>query len=322
MSARPPATSSEALDDISLVASIPFVLLHLTVLLAFVTGVTWTYLAFFLVSYYVRMFGVTAGYHRYFGHRAFKTGRVFQFLLAVLAETSLQKGVLWWAANHRHHHRYSDQPEDIHSPARKGFWWSHAGWILSSRYEATNLGAIKDFARYPELRWLNRFWLVPPVAGLALLFAVGGLPLALWGGLIPTVALWHGTFFINSLTHILGTRRYLTTDMSRNSFVLAIVCSGEGWHNNHHFHQNTANQGWFWWEVDFTYYALRALSWVGLVWDLRLPPEATRLAHTRYTAEQRARLKAESRYGMFLPQPAAPAEAPELGLLGPAVQRS
>ncbi len=293
-----------------------FLALHFTVLLAFVTGVSWTYLAIALASYYVRMFAVTAGYHRYFAHRAFKTGRAFQFVLAVLAQSSVQKGVLWWASNHRHHHRYSDQPEDIHSPARKGFWWSHIGWILATDHEETRLSSIKDFARYPELVWLNRFHLVPALVGAALLFALGGLPLLVWGGLIPTVALWHGTFFINSLTHIVGKRRYLTTDMSRNSFLLAIVCCGEGWHNNHHFHQNTANQGWFWWEVDFTYYALRVLSWVGLVSDLRLPSEETKLAFTRYTDAQRAQLQVESRYGMFLPQPAAP--APEPGLMTPA----
>ena len=303
---------------ISVVNASLFIALHFTVLLAFVTGVSWTSLAIALGSYYLRMFAVTAGYHRYFAHRAFKTGRVFQFLLAVLAETSVQKGVLWWAANHRHHHRYSDQPEDIHSPARKGFWWSHVGWILATDYEATNLSAIRDFARYPELVWLNRYFLVPPLVGAGLLFAFGGLPWLVWGGLIPTIALWHGTFFINSLTHIVGQRRYLTTDMSRNSFLLAIVCCGEGWHNNHHYHQNTANQGWFWWEVDFTFYALKALSWVGLVWDLRRPPEATRLAFTRYTDAQKAQLRAESRYGMFLPQP-PPAE-PEVGMLEPARQ--
>jgi stearoyl-CoA desaturase (delta-9 desaturase) len=314
MSVTLPASSTRDPDRIGLLASVPFALLHLCLLVPLFTGVTWGWVGVAVASYYVRMFAVTAGYHRYFAHRAFQTGRVFQFLLAVLAQTSLQKGVLWWAANHRHHHRYSDQPEDIHSPARKGFFWSHMGWILATRYEATRFSAIADFAKYPELRWLNRWWLAPPLAGLALLFAVGGFPLALWGGLIPTVVLWHGTFFINSLTHIFGRRRYLTTDMSRNSLLLALVCCGEGWHNNHHYHQNTASQGWFWWEVDFTFYVLRALSWVGLVWNLRLPSEATRLAFTRYTAAQRAQLKSESRYGMFLPQ--APAALPAVVAVG------
>jgi stearoyl-CoA desaturase (delta-9 desaturase) len=263
------------------------------------------------------MFGVTAGYHRYFAHRAFKTGRAFQFVLAVLAQSSSQKGVLWWAAHHRHHHRYSDMPEDIHSPARRGFWWSHVGWIVSPRYEATNLSAIKDFARFPELRWLDRHPFLVPTVLMVVLFLVGGLPLLVWGGIIPTVALWHGTFTINSLTHIFGKRQYLTGDMSRNSFLLALVTCGEGWHNNHHYHQNTANQGWFWWQVDLTFYVLKALSWFGVVSGLRLPSEQTKNAHLAYTPEQRAQLEQESRYGMFLPQApaAAPAPGPALGLL-------
>jgi len=211
--------------------------------------------------------------------------------------------VLWWAANHRHHHRYSDQAEDIHSPTLRGFWWSHAGWILSSRYDETNFAAIKDFTRFPELVWLNKYFLVPQIAFFLGLFFAGGLPWLLWGGLIPTVLLWHGTFTINSLSHIFGKRRYLTTDTSRNNWLLAVITCGEGWHNNHHFHQNTANQGWFWWEVDFSFYALKVLSWLGLVWDLRLPSQATRLAHLQYTAAQRARLNAETGFGGELETP-------------------
>jgi stearoyl-CoA desaturase (delta-9 desaturase) len=305
----------------NLLTLLPFIGLHLAVGLAFVTGVTWQLLAIALASYYLRMFGVTAGYHRYFAHRAFQTSRAFQFVLAVLAQSSAQKGVLWWAAHHRHHHRHSDQPEDIHSPARRGFWWSHVGWIVSPRYEATNLEAIKDFARFPELRWLNRHPFLVPAVLLVALFVIGGLPLLLWGGIIPTVALWHGTFTINSLTHMFGKRRYLTTDLSRNSFLLALITCGEGWHNNHHYHQNTANQGWFWWQVDFTFYVLKVLSWAGLVSNLRLPSNQTRYAFRHYTDEQRAQLAQESRFGMFLPPPpAAPATPPSpplLGLLAP-----
>lgn len=294
-------TPTDGSDRINWLASLPFLLVHASVLLVAFTGIGWKWVLVALVSYGVRMFGVTAGYHRYFAHRAFKTSRAFQLFLAVLAQLSVQKGVLWWGAHHRHHHRHSDGPEDIHSPARRGFWWSHVGWILSDRYNATNTSAIKDFARYPELRWLDRWHLVPPAVGLLALWGLGGLEWLVWGGLVPTVALWHGTFFINSLTHIIGSRRYLTSDMSRNSFLLAIVCWGEGWHNNHHFHQNTANQGWFWWEVDFTYYGLKVLGWLGLVWGLRMPSIQTKLAFEAYTEAERARLKKQSRYGMFLP---------------------
>ena len=293
-------------EKFNLVASVPFVLVHLLCGLAFVTGVHWQWVLLAVATYVVRMFGVTAGYHRYFSHRAFSTNRVFQFALAFLAQLSAQKGVLWWAAHHRHHHRSSDQADDIHSPVQRGFWYSHVGWILSTRWEATNQSAIRDFARYPELRWLDRWWLVPPLTGGVLLFAVGGLPWLVWGGFISTVALWHGTFVINSVTHVFGTRRYLTRDTSRNSLVLALITLGEGWHNNHHFHQNTANQGWFWWEIDLTFYALKVLSLFGVVRDLRLPSEQTKLAFTRYTAEQRAQLQQESRFGMYQPKPPVP----------------
>ena len=305
---------TEALDRPQLAASIPFILTHVACALAFVVGFSWRYVVIALVSYYVRMFGVTAGYHRYFSHRAFQTNRVFQFLLAWLAQTSSQKGALWWAANHRHHHRFSDQPEDIHSPTLKGFWWSHVGWILSERYEKTNYDAIKDFSRFPELVWLNTFWLVPPLTGLAALALIGGLPLVVWGGIIPTVALWHGTFTINSLSHIFGGRRYLTTDTSKNNFLFALLTCGEGWHNNHHYHQNTANQGWFWWQVDFTYYALVVLSWVGVVRKLRLPSDATRYADRNYTAQQRADLKRPTWFHV----PPTPTPAPMPAVLQPA----
>jgi stearoyl-CoA desaturase (Delta-9 desaturase) len=300
-------TEPHPLDRPKLVASIPFFAAHLAAVpLIIATGFKWEWALMCVASYYLRMFGVTAGYHRYFSHRAFQTGRVMQFLLAVLAQSSAQKGALWWAANHRHHHRYSDQPEDLHSPVQRSLWWSHVGWILSSRYDATQTHLIRDFARYPELRFLNRWHLLPAVLGMVALYAAGGLPWLTWGGIVPTVLLWHGTFTINSLSHIFGKRRYLTTDQSKNNLVLALITCGEGWHNNHHFHHNTANQGWFWWEVDFTFYALRALEAVGLVWKLRLPPEATRLAHTRYTKAQKALLAAQNgeEAGLAAPMPA------------------
>ena len=250
----------------------PFFVFHLAAVSAFFVGFRWYYPLIALASYYVRMFWVTLGYHRYFSHRSFKTSRVGQAVIAFLAMTSAQKGVLWWAAHHRDHHRYSDGPEDLHSPIRSGFWWSHVGWILSDRYDKTKLDGIRDFARFPELRWLDRHWLVPPLAWFLGLLLVGGWPAVVWGGVIGTIMLWHGSFTINSLSHMFGKRRYATTDGSRNSWILAIVTCGEGWHNNHHRYMSTANQGWFWWQVDFTYYGLKVLSWLGLVWELRTPP--------------------------------------------------
>jgi stearoyl-CoA desaturase (Delta-9 desaturase) len=239
---------------------------------AFYTGIQLEWIMLAVISYYVRMFGVTAGYHRYFSHRSYKTSRLFQFLLACLAMTSAQKGVLWWAAHHRHHHRYSDQEPDVHSPSQKGFWSAHVGWMLSKESAHTDFKRVKDLSRYPELRFLNRYHYIPPFLYALLLYILWGIPGLVWGFFISTTALYHCTFFINSLTHMIGRTRYKSNDKSKNSFVLAILCCGEGWHNNHHHYQSAVNQGWFWWEVDLSYYVLSLLSRAGIVWDLRTPP--------------------------------------------------
>ena len=250
-----------------------FWLAHLACLAAFFTGVTWSAVAVCLALFWLRMFSVTAGYHRYFSHRSYKTSRTFQFILALAGTLAVQKGVLWWAANHRNHHKYSDQPEDLHSPRQRGFWWAHVGWILAPDYEGTDLTRIPDMAKYPELRWLNDNYLVPPVALAVLLYLVGGATWLVWGFFISTTMLWHATFTINSLAHVWGSRRYETTDTSRNNPWLALLTMGEGWHNNHHRYMNSARQGFFWWEIDLSYYVLVALSWCGIVWDLQQPPK-------------------------------------------------
>ena len=257
--------------------SIPFLAVHLVALAApFLAHPTWRLAGLAASVYALLMFGITAGYHRYFSHRAFKTGRALQFVLAVLGTLSVQKGVLWWAAHHRDHHRYSDGPLDVHSPVQRGFWWSHVGWILSERFDATRLDRVRDLARYPELRWLDRFGVALPIAFAAGLFLAGGLPFLLWGFFVPVTVVWHVTFSINSVAHVLGRRRYATGDDSRNNAILALLTFGEGWHNNHHFYPTSANQGWFWWEVDVTFYVLRALAALGLVRDLRTPPRRIR----------------------------------------------
>jgi stearoyl-CoA desaturase (delta-9 desaturase) len=259
-------------DHIALSASLPFFAIHLIALVGvFLAGFKWWYPLVAVGLYYLRMFGVTAGYHRYFSHRAFKTSRVFQFLLAFLAETSTQKGVLWWSGHHRDHHRASDTVDDIHSPRQRGFWWSHLGWILSSRYDEAPVQRIRDFAKYPEIRFISRhYWIPPTVLGITLAW-IGGWPLALWGYFVSTVLLWHGTFTINSLSHVLGKRRFATSDDSRNNWVLALITMGEGWHNNHHHFAAAARQGFYWWEVDMSYYVLKLLALFGLVWDLKQP---------------------------------------------------
>lgn len=253
--------------------ALPFFIVHLVALVGvFVVDFRWEYIALCVGMYYLRMFGITAGYHRYFAHRSYKTNRVFQFVLALIGTMAAQKGVLWWAAHHRDHHKYSDTPRDLHSPTQRGFWWAHLGWILSDAYNDADLSRIKDFAQYPEIRWLNKHWLVPPFALAILIFLVGGWGALMWGFFLSTVLLWHGTFFINSLAHVFGSRRYETTDTSRNSMLLALITLGEGWHNNHHCYQSSANQGFFWWEIDGSYYTLKVLSWFRVVTDLRKPP--------------------------------------------------
>ena len=287
-------------------ASLPFLGFHLLLGLVFVTGISWEWALLALISYSVRMLAVTAGYHRYFAHRSFKTNRLVQFLLAWVAMTSAQKGVLWWAAHHRQHHKQSDTAEDLHSPLQRGFWWSHIGWILSKRHDETNYDSIKDFSRFPELVWLNQHPLLPFASALLITGLLGGLPALVWIGVVPTVLLWHATFSINSLAHLFGSRRYLTADTSRNSFLLALITFGEGWHNNHHSSQSSARQGWFWWELDLTFYVLKAFSWFGLVWDVREPRPEAKFAHRHYTPEQRARLVEQGRFGTFEPKPAVP----------------
>jgi stearoyl-CoA desaturase (delta-9 desaturase) len=248
---------------------LPFGLMHASVLLVFTVPFSLEMIAWFVGSYYLRMFGVTGGYHRYFSHRSYKLNRFWQFWMAFLAQTSAQKGALWWAAHHRDHHLYSDRKEDLHSPVHEGFWWSHLGWILSDEYDEYDPKRISDLAKYPELRWLDRYFLVPPVIYAVAIFLIGGWDAFVWGFLAATVALYHGTFLINSLTHIWGSRRFATPDESRNNFVLAVFTMGEGWHNNHHHYMSSVRQGIRWWEIDPTYYILKMLSWVGIARDLR-----------------------------------------------------
>ncbi len=235
-------------------------------------GFSWWALGFCVAMYYARMFAVTAAYHRYFAHRTFKTSRPFQLVLATLGTTALQKGPLWWASHHRHHHRFSDTEQDIHSPARRGFFWAHVGWILAPDYREVDWPRIRDFSRFPELRWLDRWHWVPFVGLCALVHFTLGFQALAWGCFLSTVLLWHGTFTINSLAHVFGRRVYETTDTSRNSFLLALITMGEGWHNNHHYYQASANQGFHWWQVDPTFWILCGLEKVGLVRDVKRAP--------------------------------------------------
>jgi stearoyl-CoA desaturase (delta-9 desaturase) len=248
---------------------------HVAALVGIVAlGLSWSGVALATGAYFVRMFVVTAAYHRYFSHRAFKTSRWFQFVLALGAQSAAQKGVLWWAGHHRWHHKHSDTELDVHSAKRRGFWYAHIGWIMQPDWAVTDDDGVSDLSRYPELRFLNRdsIAMLPTVAlALAFLF-IGGAHALVWGYFVSTVLLWHGSFSINSLSHLFGGQRYATGDDSRNNWALALLTTGEGWHNNHHHYQSSANQGFEWWQIDVTYYLLRLLALTGLVWDLRRAP--------------------------------------------------
>lgn len=265
---------------------LPFVFLHAGCLLAFWTGCSAFAVGVCAFLYCVRMFAITAFYHRYFSHRAFKTSRLVQLLFALVGASSMQRGPLWWASHHRRHHANSDKVGDLHSPVADDFLWSHIGWLTSSKNMTTDYDRIKDYGRFWELRLINRFDWVMPLLLLATLYAAGeflkvryplvetnGPQLVAWGFFISTTLLFHATCSINSFAHLFGYRSYETLDNSRNNPLLALVTFGEGWHNNHHKFSNCARQGIAWWEVDVTYSILFLMSKCGLVSDLKPLPE-------------------------------------------------
>ena len=273
MTAETDADDVDVHDDIIYPSAIPFVLVHLGCFAAIWTGVTLEALVLCITLYWLRIFAIGAGYHRYFSHRSYSTSRAFQFVLAFLSQTTTQKSVIWWASKHRHHHLHSDTGHDVHSPRHHGFIYSHLGWIFSRKHDEPDFAKVSDLTRYPELMWLHKFEVLPAVLLAGLCFLLAG-----WSGLVvgflwSTVLVYHATFCINSLAHVRGSKRYVTGDDSRNNWLLAIFTMGEGWHNNHHAYQSSVRQGFKWWEFDPTYYLLRALSWTGLVWDLKTPPE-------------------------------------------------
>ncbi|NDC39001.1 MAG: acyl-CoA desaturase [Proteobacteria bacterium] len=263
-----------------------FLLVHVACLSVFFVSFSWFAVGVCVFLYVLRMFAITGGYHRYFSHRTYKTSRFFQFILAFLGACSAQKGPIWWASHHRHHHQHSDTEEDMHSAKFHGIWFSHVGWILSSRFVGTRNDLVKDLLAFPEICWLERNHLFPPVLlavglfflGMFLETAAPGLgtnatQLLVWGFFVSTVLLYHGTFLINSGCHLIGNKRFKTTDESRNNLILALITLGEGWHNNHHRYPGSERQGFYWWEIDISHYILKGLEKLGLVWDLREPPE-------------------------------------------------
>jgi stearoyl-CoA desaturase (Delta-9 desaturase) len=281
---RPEPTGRDHDDRLNVRSSLAFFAVHLIPFLAVFTGITRAALVLAFVTYTTRMFCITAGYHRYFAHKSYRLSRVAQFALAFGGTMASQKGPLWWAAHHRNHHRFADTDRDVHSPKR-GFWWSHVGWILCDKYNEADRTQIRDFSKYPELRFIDRHdWIGPWTLGV-ICFLIGGWSGLLIGFFASTVLLWHVTFTVNSVAHVFGRRAYETDDTSRNTLLVALATGGEGWHNNHHRYPWSARQGFRWWQIDVTYYVLRVLSWVGIVRDLRPVPatviEEARVARAR-----------------------------------------
>lgn len=261
---------------------VPFILIHVACLGAIWVGVSPVALVMAVVLYVVRMFAITAFYHRYFSHRSFQTSRVAQCLMAIFACTAGQRGPLWWAGHHRWHHKHSDEDKDLHSPSLKGFVKSHMGWFLTKSAFSTPRRYVVDWLKFPELKLVNRFDWVPFLGLGVFTYLLGmvlnayypalgtnGLQMLVWGFFISTVVLYHATYTINSLAHRFGRRRFQTNDDSRNNLALAIITLGEGWHNNHHHYPASARQGFYWWEIDITYYVLKLFSFTGVIWNLK-----------------------------------------------------
>ena len=262
-----------------------FLLLHLACLLVIWTGISAVAVATCLTLYFVRMFAITAGFHRFFSHRTYRTGRLFQFVLAFMGTSSYQKGPLWWSAHHRRHHLYSDTEKDLHSPVSRSVWRSQVGWFLCRESRITHVKLIPNLLKFRDLRLLDRFYSVPPIILAVAVFLLGsilqryapglgtsGWQMLIWGFFISTVLLYHGTFTVNSLAHIFGRQRFETGDNSRNNPLVALITLGEGWHNNHHHYPAVERQGIRWWEIDASHYTLMVLSWLGIVWGLQKHP--------------------------------------------------
>jgi stearoyl-CoA desaturase (delta-9 desaturase) len=262
----------------------PFLLLHVAVLAVIFVGWSKVAIVVAAISYTARAFGITAFYHRCFAHRSFRVPRAVWLAGAVLGAAAAQRGPLWWVSHHRAHHRYTDRPGDPHSPVVDGLWYSHVGWIFDPGNAPTDMKRAQDLARFPELRFLDRFEYVVPAAAAVVSFALGvvlghfapvsgtsGLQMAVWGFVVPTIVLYHSTFSVNSLCHRFGRRRFETPDASRNNWLIAVLVLGEGWHNNHHRFPGSARQGLGRFELDPTWWAIRALATLGLASDLHRP---------------------------------------------------
>ena len=285
-------------EKIEFARCVPFIILHVGCLGVIWTGWSWTAVMVAVALYFIRMFAITGFYHRYFCHRAYHTSRLGQLIFGLIGLTAVQRGPLWWASVHRHHHAHSDEEVDAHSPHTKSFLWSHIGWLTSSRNFPTDYTMVRDLVKYPELRFINRFDLIGPLLLVIFLTLLGwslqawapGLgtnpwQLIVWGFFISTTLLFHGTCTVNSLAHTFGKKRFKTGDESRNSLLLALITLGEGWHNNHHHYQSSARQGFYWWEIDISYYVIRLMAALRIVWGVREVPARVYEDAPRHSAQ-------------------------------------
>ena len=270
--------------------TVVFWLVQSSALLVFTVPFSAGLVALWALSHFLRAIGLTLAFHRYFAHRAFRMHRLTQFVWALIGTAAMQKGPLWWAGHHVDHHRFADRDGDPHSPKVSGIYYAHIGWFLhdsaNDTLQASN-PVVRDFGKYPEIAFLDRFFVLPPLALALGLYLAGGYSWLVWGFCVPTVTLAHATFAINTVNHLFGTRRFDTIDESRNNAFTAFFAVGEGWHNNHHRYQRAARNGFYWWEFDPTWYVIRAMQALGLAWDVQTVP-ARIYAEARETQARKA----------------------------------
>jgi stearoyl-CoA desaturase (delta-9 desaturase) len=272
---------------------VPLALVGFAMWSAWGGALRWQDLVVLAVCYALTGLGITVGYHRLLTHRSFKTSAPMRGLFAALGSAAIEGPVIEWVANHRKHHRFSDQPGDPHSPhldhgggwrgALAGLFHAHVGWIFADQELASEERYAKDLLADPVVRFVDRTFVLWVFLGLAVPFAlgyaltgslVGGLTGLLWGGAVRIFLLHHSTFSINSLCHFFGHRRFATGDESRNLLWLSLPTFGEAWHNNHHAFPTSARHGLRWWQLDPSAWLIAALERTGLIWDVvRIPPE-------------------------------------------------
>ena len=255
------------------ITTIVLILLHIGAVAALFVF-SWRVFAAAVFLYWMTVaLGISMGYHRLHTHRSYQIPRFLEYFFAVCGALTLEGGPIFWVATHRLHHQKSDQPGDPHSP-RDGAWWSHVGWILLGETNHNNTRVLSkyapDLAKYKFYVWLNNYHWVPLTVLGVLLYAIGGLPLFLWGGCLRVVVGLHSTWLVNSATHMWGRRRFETRDDSRNSWWVALLTFGEGWHNNHHAHPTSARHGLAWYELDHSWILISVLKFFGIAKSVKV----------------------------------------------------